>query len=537
MPSDALTPTPRDLGLPFDTWRPGQWEMLTGILDHPTSHHLIVAPTGFGKSLTYMAMAVLCGGNSMVLTATKALQDQLVSDFEEAGLYDIRGKSGYLCTLPDHQPQNAHLVRLGSSCANAPCSWGFQCSLRESGGCTYYDRVRQSKDKDLVVSNYAFWLYNADYPGRRLLIMDEAHQAPDELAGFLHFEVGKEARHLFPRNVPDTDQIEHWIDWGKWALEAVQVKIERYGGRQVPQELTKLKNELEKVHMMQQGEWVAEIVKEGRQQGAIHFDCINPEKFGGILWGRAGRVVMVSATANLATAQAIGLDPTKVKVWDVPSSFPLERRRVWAIDGAPQINFRMEEAHKRLWVTLIDRILSARPDRKGIIHTTSFERAKYYVQYSRFGTRLLLNESSTTKDTVTRFKQSKLPLVLVSPSVTTGYDFPYDQCEFQIIGKLPFPDLRGKANQIRSKRWPDWPGYMAAQTLVQSIGRGMRAVDDQCETFVVDGSINWWWGKNRKFIPRWSQEAFGWCPMGKLPEPPPALIMHSEEVEDDDIPF
>ena len=37
--------------------------------------------------------------------------------------------------------------------------------------------------------------------------------------------------------------------------------------------------------------------------------------------------------------------------------------------------------------------------------------------------------------------------VLVSPSVSTGYDFPGRECEWQFICKVPFPDGRAKIQQ------------------------------------------------------------------------------------------
>ena len=190
------------------------------------------------------------------------------------------------------------------------------------------------------------------------------------------------------------------------------------------------------------------------------------------------------------------------------------------MEGAVQVNFRMVEGQKRLWVSLIDRILEARSTIKGIVHTTSFERARYLQQYSSQRSRLLLNESRNTRDVVASFKAAKSPLVLVSPSVTTGWDFPYDQCSFQVIGKVPFPDLRGKAARVKSERNKEWAGYMAAQQMVQASGRGMRARDDQCETFIADGAFGWWYGKNKKYTPKWWQEAVQWCKPGVIPEAP-----------------
>lgn len=521
-PLSSDAPPPSAFGFDpsaFPDWRPGQYALLSQILEHPARHHLLVAPTGFGKSLLYVAAALLTQGRTLVLTSTKALQDQLEHDFAASvGLFDVRGKAGYECTLPSILPAMAHLVRKGSTAASAPCSWGFQCPLREASGCPYYDRIRQARDEALVATNYDFWLYNPDFPRVDLLVMDEAHQAPQELADWLSLHIDRDARRYFNNRIPDSEELEQWIDWGKWAAEMVATKLERYKA-DPPSDLVALGRTLSKFPLLEKGEWVVEHLPDG----SVALDCTDPSAFGAALWGRSGRTLMVSATANSMTARALGVQDKDLRIWEATSSFPIERRKVWAVQGAVQVNFRMEEGQKRMWVSLIDRLLEKRGDRKGIIHTTSFERARYLSTYSRFSSRLLLNESKTTRDVVTQFKASKSPLVLVSPSVTTGYDFPYESCEFQIIGKIPFPDMRGKANKVKADRNRDWAGYTAAQTLVQSSGRGMRAEDDICETIIVDGSFSWWWKANRKFTPKWWQEAVEWCDIGHLPDPLPKL--------------
>lgn len=346
--------------------------------------------------------------------------------------------------------------------------------------------------------------------------MDEAHQAPQELADWLSMRIDRDARRYFNNRLPESEEVGEWVEWGKWAVETVAARLERYKA-DPPSDLVALSRSLAKFPLLEKGEWVVEHMGDG----TVALDCTDPSAFGAALWGRSDRTLMVSATANFMTAQALGIQ--EVKVWEATSSFPIERRKVWAIQGAVQVNFRMEEGQRRMWVSLIDRLLHARSERKGIIHTTSFERARYLSTYSRFSSRLLLNESKTTRDVVTHFKDSKSPLVLVSPSVTTGYDFPYESCEFQIIGKIPFPDLRGKANKVKAQKNKEWAGYQAAQVLVQSSGRGMRAEDDACETLIADGSFGWWWKANRKFTPKWWQAAVDWCDLSNLPEPPPKL--------------
>jgi ATP-dependent DNA helicase DinG len=59
--------------------RPGQEEMATAVADAFDRHeHLLVqAGTGTGKSLAYLVPAVLTGGRVVIVTATRALQEQL----------------------------------------------------------------------------------------------------------------------------------------------------------------------------------------------------------------------------------------------------------------------------------------------------------------------------------------------------------------------------------------------------------------------------------------------------------------------------
>lgn len=505
-------PPPSAIGLPYDEWRPGQWELLTGIVDHPSPHHMLIAPTGFGKSLAYMGMAMLNGGRTVLLTSTKALQDQLTTDFGHL-LYDVRGRSAYPCVLAEAQPQLAYLTRPNMTAAIAPCRWGFECPLKSAAGCPYFDRVRGARFAQIVVTNYDFWLYN-DIGRVDLLVMDEAHQAPQELADFLSFHLTKEQRVYLSGKMPEGEEVEHWRDWARWMVEKVKDKAKTSKSQQIAEVVQGLEKI---VSLTEKGEWVVERFPDG----AVHFDCVNPEAFGSMLWGKATKSVMVSATCNTMTAQAIGLSNTKV--WEAASAFPPERRPVWVVYGGVQVNYRMVEGQKRMWVNLIDRILSSRADRKAIVHTTSFERAKYLLQYSSHSSRLLLNDSFNTRRTVEYFKQAQDPLVLVSPSVTTGYDFPYSQCELQVIGKVPFPDLRTKAAKVKSERNREWAGYMAAQAIVQSSGRGMRAADDRCETFVVDGNFGWWYRQNRKYTPKWWQEAVQQCSIGQLPPAPQRL--------------
>lgn len=499
--------------------------MVWGIAESEWPVHLLVAPTGFGKSLTYAGLAKLTGWKTIILTATKALQDQLMRDFEEDGWVDVRGQSNYRCVAPDRKPEWAHYFRRGGelNATQGPCRWGLRCELRD-GGCPYYDRVRQARQTvasgGIVVTNYDFWLHNRhQFTDVDLLVMDEAHQAPDILAEFLSFRLTAEMRRYFNGRMPEGEALDVWAEWAVWAFDRVKSHLDQNRGDRPPQYMLDMKRDLERMSaVLGAGDWVVEHFPDGQ----VWFDCIDAERFGQqYLWGNVGRVLMVSATINAMTARALGIPDNGFKKWEAKSGFPVERRPVWVVDGAPQVNFRMAEGAKVQWANLIDRIIGARRDRKGIVHTTSFERARYLQSRSQYP--LLLNDSRSTKDVVEKFRRAGPGTVLVSPSVTTGWNFPGQECEYQIVAKIPFPDLRTKAAKVRAERNREWAGYQAAQTIVQESGRGMRSTGDRCETFIADGNFGWWYGRNRKFTPRWWQEAVQDCAMGRLPDPPDKL--------------
>lgn len=117
------------------------------------------------------------------------------------------------------------------------------------------------------------------------------------------------------------------------------------------------------------------------------------------------------------------------------------------------------------------------------------------------------HDSGEQAPAVQRFKDSRPPAIFISPSATTGLDFPYSTCEYQIIAKVPFPDLRSKILKARAKKDTEYPFYLAMLDVVQAAGRGMRAADDQCETFIVDDNWGWFARRYKHFAPAWFWEA------------------------------
>ena len=119
---------------------------------------------------------------------------------------------------------------------------------------------------------------------------------------------------------------------------------------------------------------------------------------------------------------------------------------------------------------------------------------------------MLTHSTGDVSYVVNRFKMASPPVVLVSPSVTTGYDFPgHGRPQYIVVGKIPYPDTRDPVTRARHEDDRDWSSYVAMEALVQESGRMARSVDDRCEVLIVDDNWLWFYYRYRGFSPGWFQ--------------------------------
>lgn len=511
-------PPIRELGLPakFASWRPGQADALARILASDKRFAGVCMPTGSGKSLVYVAAANLVG-RAVVLTSTKGLQDQLIRDFHEAGLVDIRGMNNYECRAVGAEGEFPFFrdEREPVACDEAPCTGGYRCELKEAG-CSYFDAKRAAMNSTLVVTNYSYWLrVNQTEKGLGqfdLLIMDEAHDAPDELADFLSVEMGaSELEMLLDEDFPrDTDDFEWWRQWGAGLGARLDMMAEQYEedrhemNRASLRHLKSVRNLRDRMQAVvgAKGEWVQESYRDHRGSRKLRFSPVNPKEYTGELFQDAKKVLFVSATVRPYTMGLMGLGEDQYDFIESRTAFDARRRPVIHV---PTVRMRhdMTPDQMRMWVNRIDQIMDRRQDRKGIIHTVSYRRAEYLLKYSRWAHAMMMPKTATTRQVVEAFKRRPAPCALVSPAVSTGFDFPYEECRYQVIGKIPFPDTRSKVLKAREDLDKDYGPYVAMQQLVQACGRGMRAADDWCENLVIDDQWVWFIQKYRSFAPEW----------------------------------
>ncbi len=532
--SVELLPPPSAIGAPdrFSSWRAHQPQAILTAIDTEKRFVAMVLPTGSGKSLTVVGASMLAGWRTAILTSTKLLQTQYTDDFTESGMVDVRGMNAYPCVaFKDEHMQYAEVGRW-QSCEEGPCHAGNYCSRKptrqspDASGCHYYDAVARAREARLVVTNYKFWL-SQHYYGQGLgnfdcLVLDEAHNAPQELADFLsteltNAEIEGVLQAAYPNEIHD---VAAWGAWAKRESARVERTLETWKPRSKFEmnrfrKLKAVSRKLVVLGTMNATDWVMT-----ENEGVWHFDPIWVKDHKETLFVQTPKVILTSATFNQKTAEMLGLTPDDMEWHEAASDFPIARRPVYYVPTV-KVDFRTDALMERQLITKHDQIVRARQDRKGITHTVSYKRRNMLMEGSEFKSQMVVHDSRTAKTAVEQFKAAGPGALLVSPSMTTGYDFPMTDCEYQIILKIPFPDSRSPVVKARTAADKDYPAYIAMQELVQAVGRGMRSQEDQAETFILDDNAKWFMSKYKHFAPTWFLEAYR--RVETLPLPPQAL--------------
>lgn len=552
-------PSPSQFGLPlaFSTWRGGQVDAINWALDSPSRFMCLCMPTGSGKSLVGMAMASMSGTRAAYLTSTRGLQDQIAGDFgisdpgqdpgqdpEHQFSVDIRGMQNYVCDMAVEfgLPRTLRV-------ADGPCLSGAKCPL-QSSGCHYFDTYRRAQSSPIIVTNYQMWMHGASgLSGSenpvRLLICDEGHSILDELSLYLATTV--ERRDCLSLGVtwPVSGYTQaQWQEWGQyWAEElgsrmdilkqeikdsaeassgasgSVHVKLHEM------KLLRQLKRDLDRVAAMV-GEWVIEEQdRRGDTMLRVQFDPLWPGQYAEAnLFRGIEKVILMSATLREASAEVLGVPRAKMEFREFPSTFPKQNRPVIHVPTVRMNHKNEANDDSMMWfLRKVDLLIDNRQDRKGLVHTVSYKRAKFIYDNSRHRDRMLIHGSDNRAWVLDQFKRSGPGTILLSPSMDTGYDFAGELAEYQIIVKLPFPDTRGAVIKARcgaDKRYGD---YLVAQVLQQMAGRVCRSDQDRGETLVLDDNFVWFYPRAREYFNGWFRESVIMMKQGRLPVPLPKL--------------
>jgi Rad3-related DNA helicase len=213
-----------------------------------------------------------------------------------------------------------------------------------------------------------------------------------------------------------------------------------------------------------------------------------------------------------ALAEWLGLDESAVRLLSSPSPFPLEQRPIVYRPVGRLSRDTLAGLEPALFAE-VAALLAAHPRDKGLVHAGSYAMARRLVadlaaRAPAEARRLIFVESSEAKRrALEHHRASPLPTVLVSPSLREGVDLPDDFLRFQVVAKLPYPDLGDPWTRARRERDPRWYALETAKALVQAYGRSCRHAGDYGVTYVLDAQFARFVQVYRVLLPEWFLDA------------------------------
>jgi ATP-dependent DNA helicase DinG len=487
---------------------------------------LVEAPPGVGKSHVAMTLA-RWSGDAYLLTSQKLLQDQYERDFAGA-LHVVKGRDNYVCErYPDARvPTSQGLCRRprGPQC-HCPYARAKAAALAGAIFCTntaYFATLRH-------------W-YGEHLPRRRLLVIDEAHNLEAQLVGVTTVAFSPDQmKEWFGGRLPRLDSADDYrplLAPHVTALQAQLTAIERALEARRPQrdwlDLTPSREELELLatrHRLNSGlaslryfvdgtvvEWVVRYPVDPRASLELipqRVAALAPS----LLWDAAEIAVLSSAYLGRreALAQCLGLDEDRVQTFAVDSPFALTQRPLVYRPVGRLSRTTLAGLEPALFAEIAS-ILRRHATDKGLVHAASYAAARRLVRAlveiaPDQASRLLLVEGGERPRALELHRSLRAPTVLISPSLREGVDLPDDFLRFQVIAKMPYPDLGDPWTAARHQRDPRWYALETAKALVQAYGRSCRHDDDHGTTYILDGQFERFIALDRVLLPEWFLEA------------------------------
>ena len=496
------TPAEADMPEMFTEWRDGQREAVTDVLQATKRVTAICAPTGFGKELLVVASARLSNVPTAIITNSKGLQDQYLDHYKDIGIADLRGRKNYVCTMRDDE--------------NYSCEEGYnaRCQYKGTVMCPSSQAEMRAATSNLVLTNYDKWTHSKKY-GQGLahiqqVIFDEGHELPSALARAMQVTLHhKEINEVLCMDFPEGSDADDMKCWKPWAAEArgqaEHMMIEarqKISAARDPKpswvrhytHMRNLTRRLATISTAAAKDWVVDQVDKGYQ-----FDPVRPGRYAeSTMLLRVPKIVVVSATLRPKTLHMSGIGKDNYTFTEIDSSFDPRRCPIYWV---PTMKVRgMNQDLSMLWLRL-DQIAARRRGVNGIVHTISYDRQQQIIAHSQFSDSMMINrKGEAPTQMIEDFKAvPNSGTILVSPSIGTGYDFPFDSCRWQFICKVPF-EPPSKILKARQEADPEYTHYRAMQYLVQAFGRIMRDKKDWGENFIGDDNIEW-------FVPKYGHLA------------------------------
>jgi Rad3-related DNA helicase len=491
---------------------------------------LVEAPPGIGKSHLAMTLA-RWSSDAYLLTSQKLLQDQYEREFG-AAIQLVKGRDNYRCELiPGEQVPTSR----------GPCRRprAPQCQ------CPYARAKAAALAGPIFCANTAYFAtlrhwHREHLPRRRLLVVDEAHHLESQLVHTATVAVSAEQMTAWfgspLPHLPSADDYRPLLEGHVERLEFQRAAVERALETRVPpgaaedflrcppsreeQDLLGQRELLDAAlvrigHFLEgdDREWVVRYPSDpGASLELVPLDVTAMARE--LLSETADVVVLSSAYLGprAVLADYLGLAREAIRGFSSPSPFPVDQRPIEYRPVGSLSQATLSQLEPALFQAVAD-ILDAHPGEKGLIHAPSYAVGQRLVRdlalrAPRAAERVIWIDAAETKAVALELhRTSARATVLLSPSLREGIDLPDDFLRFQIVTKLPYPDLGDPWTAARQARDPRWYAVETAKGLVQAYGRSCRHAGDRGVTYILDAQFKRFVARYRPLLPDWFREA------------------------------
>ena len=517
---------------PMATPRESQVKILGAIGDRLAGgkfdNIVLSAPTGTGKSPIGLCASLWATEHlpllqdvhqgAYYLVTQKLLQDQLQNDAQKArprACASVKSSESYKCHTYANCGVGRRVLKGHSACGNCP-----------------YITARSAFEEAAVgITNYAYLLscllYTDKLGPRQLLVADECHTVEDQVIRFSDAQVSYEhvkkwAPLLYWPKLSGMDAYRRWLkaEYVPAISETLANMVALEEGNPDPDsEITELDKHMCKINraldltedLNARKNWVFWEEGDDPEQKSFILRPIFGKDHMGVLDGAAGQRIFMSATPGPKDlfCASLGLDPHRTAYINIGSEFPESHREVHFKPIGSMGSSSKAETLPRLLRT-IQKITTLSPER-GLIHCASYElgeKIHWALIECGQGHRVVFPKKADDREEA--FKKHALTegSVIISPSMTEGFDFAGELARWQIIAKIAWPYLGDKQVEARRAVDPDWYAMKAAIATIQACGRICRSKEDWGVTYILDSDLGWLMEKNAHLFPKWFTQAF-----------------------------
>ena len=262
---------------------------------------------------------------------------------------------------------------------------------------------------------------------------------------------------------------------------------------------------------------VSDIKEENNEVTKVELKPLDVSPYCKEVFEKCDKTLMMSATIldKDAFCKSLGLAPKEVKFIQVPSDFRLQNRPIIPLNIAylNSDSLKLQEIQIKI-ARAIDNLMTLHRNDKGIIHTTSYKQLDFIKENISQANKCRLLETQRDRslgtqsvkkierdEVISEHFNTRKPTVLISPSLYTGLDLKDDYSRFQIITKVPYPNLGDRWINEKSKISGQWYNWQTALRLVQGYGRSIRSKEDYAVTYVLDSGFENFAKKNKNVLP------------------------------------